>query len=134
MNFDVGYCELHSRPNEAICKTCECVVCASCVLFGDHKKHDILGLKEGSVYLRDSIHGELKKGTLKKDYTETRLLEIREYHLRLEKYKNDTIKLIEETFKEITNNLKKRKNEIISEALDKFNEEKSKIVVEEEKW
>ena len=110
------------------------IVCASCVLFANHQKHDILSLKEGSVYLRDSINVELKKGTLKKDFTEVRLLEIREYHLRLEKYKNDTIKLIDETFKEIINTLKKRKNEIISEALDKFNEEKDKIIKEEEKW
>ena len=70
------------------------VVCPSCVLFGPHLKHDIVELNEGIDHLRENIRHELNKGTLKKEFTESNLLDIREYSLRLEKYKNDTIKFI----------------------------------------
>ena len=110
------------------------MVCASCVLFGPHQKHDILSLKDGAMYLRNSIDGQIKKGTLKKEFTETHLLEIREYHLRVEKYKNDTVKKIDEIFKEIITTLKRRKNELISEILDKFTSERELIVNEENSW
>ena len=69
-------------------------VCASCVLFDLHLKHDIVPLKEGSGYLRESIKDSMKKGLLKKEFSESHLLEIREYSLRLDKYRNDTIKKI----------------------------------------
>ncbi len=110
------------------------MVCASCVLFGPHQKHDIFSLKDGAMYLRNSIDGQIKKGTLKKEFTETHLLEIREYHLRVEKYKNDTVKKIDEIFKEIITTLKRRKNELISEILDKFTSESELIVNEENNW
>jgi hypothetical protein len=110
------------------------VICASCVLFGIHQKHDILSLKDGAKYLRDSVDFQIKKGNLKKEYTDGHLLEIREYHLRVDKFKNDTVKKIDELFKEITNALKIRKNEIITEILEKFTEEKNLIQAEENKW
>jgi hypothetical protein len=91
-------------------------------------------MKDGSEYLRDSIHDQLKRGNLKKEYTETHLLEIREYSLRLEKYKNDTVKKIDDLFKEMISTLKKRKNELITEILEKFAYEKNKITREENQW
>jgi hypothetical protein len=109
-------------------------VCPSCVLFGTHLKHDILELKAGVDYLRESISEEQSKGTLKKEFTESNLLDIREYSLRLEKYKNDTIKFINECFKNLITILKKRKNDKINEAIDKFNFEKESIINEENRW
>lgn len=110
------------------------LVCASCVLFGNHKKHDILSLRDSAEYLRERVHEQLKKGTLKKEFTETHLLEIREYNLRLEKYKNDTVKKIDDIFKEMIATLKLRKNELITEILNKFSIEKNKILDEEQRW
>lgn len=110
------------------------MVCPSCVLFGSHLKHDILELQAGVDYLRESISEEQSKGTLKKEFTESNLLDIREYSLRLEKYKNDTIKFINESFKNLITILKKRKNDKINEAIDKFNFEKESIINEENKW
>lgn len=104
------------------------------MLFGSHKKHDILSLRESAEFLRDKVHEQLKKGTLKKEFTETHLLEIREYNLRLEKYKNDTVKKVDEIFKEMVATLKNRKNELITEILDKFSSEKNKISQEEMRW
>jgi hypothetical protein len=110
------------------------IICASCVLFGPHQKHDILSLKDGAEYLRDNIHLQLKRGTLKKEFSESHLLEIREYHLRMEKYKNDTVKKVDEIFKEIITTLKKRKNELITDILEKFTNERDKILGEENLW
>lgn len=104
------------------------------MLFGPHQKHDILGLKEGADYVRECIHNELKKGKLKKDFTENQLLEIREYSLRMEKFKNETVKKIENTFREIINVLKSRRNALIDEILEKFSSEKEKIAIEEQNW
>src|SRR5258708_7836644 len=103
-------------------------------MFGNHKKHDIVSLKEGVTYIRDSISVELKKGTLKKDHTETNVLSIREFHLRLEKYKNETIKKVDDIFKELIQTLKSRKNAIINTLSERFSEEKQKVLKDEIKW
>ena len=109
-------------------------VCASCVLFDLHLKHDIVPLKEGSGYLKDSIKAAIGKGLLKKEFSEKHLLEIREYGLRLEKCKNDTIKKIEDCFNAIISTLKKRKNDVMTELIDKFGTEKEQIQIDEDNW
>ena len=38
------------------------LVCASCVLFADHKKHDILPLEEGEAFMRSEIDKKIKAG------------------------------------------------------------------------
>ena len=103
-------------------------------MFGDHKKHDVVSLKEGVIYLRNSIAKELKKGSLRKDFTESHVLEIREYHLKLEKFKNDTIKKIDDIFKDLINTLKTRKTNLIQNLSEKFNEEKQSVLKDENKW
>ena len=62
MEIDVGVCKEHDRPYEGLCKNCECVICPSCVMFGSHKKHDIVSLREGAMYLRKAID----QGTIEK--------------------------------------------------------------------
>ena len=78
-------------------------------MFDLHLKHDIVPFDEGGKYLRDSIKENSDKGLLKKEFAETRLLEIREYGLRLEKLRSDTIKLIEKSFNSIISVVKKEK-------------------------
>lgn len=134
MDMDIGFCEKHRRPFEALCKDCEEPVCASCVMFDLHLKHDIVRLEEGNMFLRQNIKNEEQKGLLKKDFAEKHLLEIREYGLRLEKLRSDTIKLIESKFNSIISAVKKRKTVLMSEIIDYFSEEKSKIVEDEKKW
>ena len=109
-------------------------VCATCVMFDLHLKHDIVPFDEGGKYLRDSIKENSDKGLLKKEFAETRLLEIREYGLRLEKLRNDTIKLIEKSFNGIISVVKKRKTVLMSEIIDYFGEEKEKVNADEKKW
>ena len=60
--IDVGICREHNRVFEGLCKSCECVICPSCVMFGKHKKHDVLSLKQGAMYIRKSIDNQLVKG------------------------------------------------------------------------
>jgi hypothetical protein len=103
-------------------------------LFDLHLKHDIVPLKEGSGYLKDSIKAAINKGLLKKEISEKHLLEIREYGLRLDKYKNDTIKKIEDCFNTIISTLKKRKNDVMTELIGKFSTEKQQIQTDEDNW
>jgi len=67
-----------------------------------------LELKAGVDYLRENISEEQTKGT--------------------------PIKFINECFKNLITILKKRKNDKINEAIDKFNFEKESIINEENKW
>ena len=109
-------------------------VCATCVMFDLHLKHDIVHLEEGSKYLRDSIKKNSDKGLLKKQVCDKKLLEIREYGLRLEKLRTETIKLIENSFNEIISVLKKRKTVLMTEIIDYFSSEKEKVDTDEKKW
>ena len=103
-------------------------------MFDLHLKHEIVHLDEGSKYLRDSIKENSDKGILQKEFAERRLLEIREYSLRLDKLRNDTIKLIEKSFNGIISVIKKRKTVLMSEIIDFFGEEKEKVNADEKKW
>ena len=103
-------------------------------MFDLHLKHDIVHLEEGSQYLLDSIKANQDKGLLKKEFAETRLLEIREYGLRLERLRNETMKLIENSFNEIISVVKKRKTVLMTEIIDYFSEEKEKVNADEKKW
>ena len=103
-------------------------------MFDLHLKHEIVHLDEGSKYLRDSIKENSDKGILQKDFAERRLLEIREYSLRLDKLRTDTIKLIEKSFNGIIAVVKKRKTVLMSEIIDYFSEEKEKVNADEKKW
>ncbi len=75
-----------------------------------------------------------EKKQLKKDFCDSRLLEIREYQLRMDKYKNEAVKKINETFKEIIGTLKQRMEELITEVDEKFVNEQGNISKEESKW
>ena len=103
-------------------------------MFDLHLKHEIVHLDEGSKYLRDSIKENSDKGILQKDFAERRLLEIREYSLRLDKLRTDTIKLIEKSFNGIISVVTKRKTVLMSEIIDYFSEEKEKVNADEKKW
>lgn len=109
-------------------------MCASCVMFDMHLKHEIVPLDEGCKYLREAIKGSIDKNMLRPDFCEHHLLEIREYSLRLDKYRNDAIKKIEDNFGEIIQTIKKRKNEFLSDLIEKFREESEKIQADEHKW
>lgn len=103
-------------------------------MFDLHLKHDVVELNEGNQYLLKSIEQNLDKGLLKKEFAERRLLEIREYGLRLERLRNETVKLIEKSFNEIISAIKKRKTVLMTEIIDYFSEEKDKVSKDENKW
>lgn len=71
---------------------------------------------------------------MKKEFCESHLLEIREYQLRMEKYKNETVKKIDEGFNTIINTIKTRKEELINEVAGKFKFEIGKIQSQEQRW
>ena len=103
-------------------------------MFDLHLKHDIVELSEGNKYLLQSIEQNINKGLLKKEFAETRLLEIREYGLRLERLRTETVKLIEKSFNEIISAIKKRKTVLMTEIIDYFSAEKDKVSKDENKW
>jgi len=103
-------------------------------MFDLHLKHEIAHLEEGGKYLRESIKKNQDKGLLKKEVCDKKLLEIREYGLRIERLRNETIKLIEKSFNEIISVIKKRKTVLMTEIIDNFSGEKEKVDTDEKKW
>ena len=110
------------------------LVCASCVMFGDHKKHKILSLSDATSFLRELINVRQKTGLLRKEHHEVSQLKVREVLLTLEKEKNFIIKRIDTDFKKLSYALKERKNELLDDIAGKFEQEKQKVEVEENKW
>lgn len=134
MSVDFGNCKEHSRPFEGLCKGCEVIICPSCVMFGKHKKHDVLSLKQGAMYIRRAIDNAMQKGLLKKEFTESKVLSIRENGLIVEKTRTDTVREIEEKFKKIAKTLKERRDFLINEINIKFEMQKQKIDEAESDW
>lgn len=132
--IQVGKCKEHNRNYEGFCKLCKVVICPSCVMFGNHKKHDVLTLKQGAMFIRREIDNGMFKGLLKKEFSETNILSIRENGLIIEKSKTETVQKIEATFKGISRALKERKDFLINEINTKFNEQRKKIEDAESDW
>ena len=132
--IDVGICHEHERAYEGLCKTCNVIICPSCVMFSNHKKHDVLSLKQGAMYLRKAIDEQIFRGVFKKEFCETKMLKIKENRLLMEKAKAETIQKIEECFRGIIQALIARKNVLIQEILQKFDIEKQKIENADNDW
>ena len=129
---NVGLCKEHSRDFEGFCRTCNVVICPSCVIVGQHRKHDILSLEEGAMYVRKEMFDSINKGMFSKERFEEYILKIRYVKLVVEKYKAETVNLIEKAFKDMTNTVKLRK--IIHKIIDYFQEEQMKIANAKSEW
>ena len=132
--INVGKCKEHQRNYEGFCKICKVVICPSCSMFGSHKKHDVLTLKQGAMYIRREIDNGMFKGLLKKENSETKILTIRENGLIIEKSKTETVQNLESIFKGIVHCLKARRDFLINEINQKFNEQRQKIEDAEGDW
>ena len=133
-DIKVGKCKEHQRNYEGFCKICNVLICPSCSMFGSHKKHDVLTLKQGAMFIRREIDNGMFKGLLKKEYSETKILTIRENGLIIEKSKTETVQKLEATFKGIVHCLKARRDFLINEINQKFNEQRQKIEDAESDW
>ena len=132
--INVGKCKEHERNYEGFCKICNVVICPSCSMFGSHKKHDLLTLKQGAMFIRREIDNGMFKGLLKKESSETKILSIRENGLIIEKSKTETVQKLEATFKGIVHCLKARRDYLINEINQKYNEQRQKIEDAESDW
>ena len=132
--ISIGKCPSHDRAYEGFCKLCTVVICPSCVMFGAHKKHDILTLKQGAMFIRREIDTAMFKGLLKKETSETKILSIRENGLIIEKSKTETVQKLEAIFKGIVHCLKARRDFLINEINQKFNDQRQKIEDAEGDW
>ena len=132
--INVGKCKEHQRNYEGYCKICNVLICPSCSMFGSHKKHEVLTLKQGAMLIRREIDNGMFKGLLKKETSETKILAIRENGLIIEKSKTETVQKLEDTFKGIVHCLKARRDFLINEINQKFNDQRQKIEDAESDW
>lgn len=77
---------------------------------------------------------KLTKGLFKIENTENILLDLRHIKLTCEEGKQKILVELEQTFNSLIKQLKTRKNEVIKEVDDHFNNETEKLQDCEEKW
>ena len=53
--INVGKCKEHQRNYEGFCKVCNVIIYPSCLIFGSHKKHDVLTLKQVQCLLVEKL-------------------------------------------------------------------------------
>lgn len=76
----------------------------------------------------------MNKGMFSKERFEEYILKIRYVKLVVEKYKAETVDLIEKAFKGMTNTVKLRKKILIHKIIDYFEEEQMKITNAKSEW
>lgn len=76
----------------------------------------------------------LSSGLFKVENTENILLDLRHIKLTCDEAKQKILVEVEQTFTSLIKQLKIRKNEVIKEIEEHFNEEIEKLQTNEEKW
>ena len=86
------------------------------------------------MYVRQEMFASMNKGMFSKERFEEYILKIRYVKLVVEKYKAETVDLIEKAFKGMTNTVKLRKIILIHKIIDYFEEEQMKITNAKSEW
>lgn len=120
-------CKTHKRQYEALCKDCSVMICPSCVIIGEHKKHNIIPLNDAAMYLRTEIFNRQMKGLFYMKYFDSIIPNIQTKHDLLEKNKIKTMKIIEDHFTNIEKVVYIRKRMLIEKIEGYFNKEQQKL-------
>eukprot|EP00347_Sterkiella_histriomuscorum_P009722 403340133 len=134
MELDLGQCVEHNRHLEAYCTQCNVMVCPSCVMFGEHKGHEVTEPEQAVRNLRDRFDDNIKSGKLKAEFTDSYLTEIRQALVQCDQQRNKILKDVDKVMNDLIQVLKDRKNEVIVHVDEYFKTEKEKVLLEEQKW
>lgn len=132
--INLGYCKDHARSNEAFCEICKYMICPSCLMFGSHQGHKVLDPAKAAQVIRERITKTQQSGKLAPEYSERFLLDIRDAKIKLAKTQTAAKEQVQESFKNIINTLKRRKEEIEDAVYTHFTDEIETVDREEVQW
>ena len=92
------------------------IACASCVLYGDHQKHDILSLDESFELLQKEIGKSLTSGGLNSKKISSHIFEIKHAAYLCVEEKEKLKASIHKTFERIKNACCEREKELLAEV------------------
>ena len=103
-------------------------------MFGEHQLHPVNHLDEGVKGLRKLLNDQIQAGNLKVEHSEKVLLDVREVELKIEKAKKDLIKSVNEKFNSLIRAVKERREVVIHEIEEFFDNEKKLVKDKETDW
>lgn len=53
-------CKEHNKPIEGFCQQDRVLLCINCILSGEHKNHEILGIQKGAQFEKDKLTEKFK--------------------------------------------------------------------------
>lgn len=115
-------CQTHSRKIECFCKRCQVPICPDCLMFGNHKTHEVCSLEEGKSKMVENFTNLTKLGILNSKMLRNDKIAIEHTVFMCEEKKNDLKNEVENVFGKIRDNLDLREIEVKS-TIDGFFEE-----------
>ena len=121
-------CNKHSKPLEAFCETDKILLCVSCILENDHKKHDLSSISKAAKQQKDFIENSICKIEEKEKKINYEINYLEDY-LKNSKYDFDEkIKNVEDFFKKIFLFFKFREEYIKNKIINIFDNETEKVL------
>ena len=110
------------------------MVTAYDAMFGKSKGHDVIELSKAVDQIRGDLDSSIVKGHLNGDHTESVLIDIRQALNTCDQAKNKALREADGAIKDLIKTLYERKDKIIEEISNHFNEQRQKIESQENKW
>ena len=107
-----NFCEEHERELECFCDDCKMLICPSCLMFGEHKGHEVKPIEQGYLGLKNRIEHMMDQRTLNVGNMRDRLVEVGHCKRVLEEKKNSLLLEIDEVFDQIFKIVKVRRNQL----------------------
>lgn len=131
----INKCVDHNKEFEALCISCRYLICSKCTMFNNiHKYHDYKTLEEGYEYINSRIRQIREMKFMDVERIKFNLFKLQELRIKMEKDKNENMLKIESIFDNLLKDISKRKDIVIQNIKNCFDEEISKIKEREIRW
>ena len=105
-------CLEHNRKIECFCNNCLVPICPDCLMFGNHKTHEVCTLEEGKSKMVDQFTDLTKLGIFNSKILRNDKIAIEHTFFLCEEKKNELKNEVEKIFEKIKKNLLKREQEV----------------------
>ena len=127
-------CSIHKEPAKHYCNSCLQIICEKCKEAELHDNHEILSLKQGALILRKKIDQSISNRILSNEILCNYILEFKKRKLLLLSSQQNTTDKLNDTINSIIDILLLRKNSLIDEINNKFDESQNRLKKAEKSW
>lgn len=129
-----GICCEHNRQYECFCNKCLTLICPTCLMFGEHKNHEVSEIPASTKLIKDDIFDYYTSGLFETKNFERVLMDIRYSKLKSEETRDKLITTISENFEKIIKAIKERESEVVKYIENEFEDVLAKLIKQEKKW